>query len=157
MTMKHILLALLTCLMAVGSQAQQQRTFNERLFNAKVREITYCLRLSAEQVSKFRPIYEEYNKDMIAAWGEADCDTASTDAEEVTARVKQRMQRQQRAQSIRIAYTDRFATVLTPGQLERFFRVENDIQRRLRERKSSAHRGLGRGKKDEMKRGFHTR
>ena len=134
---KHILLTILACLVAVSGVAQRHGTFNERQFNAKVSEITYRLRLSDEQVTRFRPIYEQYNKDMIAAWGEDEVESVPKTSGEAAERVKQRMARQQRAQSIRIAYIDKFATVLTPGQLQKFYRVENDIQRRLRERKST--------------------
>ena len=135
--MRHTLLALLACLVAVSGAAQRHGSFSERLFNAKVGEIAYRLTLTDEQVAKFRPIYEQYNKDMIAAWGDDEVDAAAKTSAEAAERVKQRMERQQRAQSIRIAYTDRFATVLTPGQLQRFYRVESDIQRRLRQRKSA--------------------
>lgn len=135
--MRRILFALLACLVAVSGAAQRHGAFSERLFNAKVREIAYRLTLSDEQVGKFRPIYEQYNKDMIAAWGEDEASTPAKTSAEAAERVKLRMARQQRAQSIRIAYTDRFATVLTPEQLQKFYRVESDIQRRLRQRKSA--------------------
>ncbi len=137
---------MLLCLITLTITAQYRGTFNERLFNAKVDEITYRLRLSDKQVEQFRPIYKEYNKDMIAAWGNLE-KTVTQDEEQATTtastQVKQRLERQRRAQDVRIRYTDKFATVLTPNQLERFFKVENDIQRRLRDRKMPTR---GRGK-----------
>lgn len=137
---------MLLCLLTLTITAQHRGTFNERLFNAKVDEITYRLRLSDKQVEQFRPIYKEYNKDMIAAWGNQE-KTVAQDEELTTTtastQVKQRLERQRRAQDVRIRYTDKFATVLTPNQLERFFKVENDIQRRLRDRKMPTR---GRGK-----------
>lgn len=134
--MKQIVLSILFCLMAINVVAQKHRTFNERLFNAKVAEITYLLNLSDKQVADFSPIYMQYNKDMIAAWGtEENMKGSPKTSEEVAALVKHRMARQQRAQEIRMNYTDKFAKVLSPNQLQKFYKVENGIQKRLRERK----------------------
>lgn len=134
--MKQIVLSILFCLMAINVVAQKHRTFNERLFNAKVAEITYLLNLSDKQVADFRPIYMQYNKDMIAAWGtEENMKGSPKTSEEAAALVKHRMARQQRAQEIRMNYTDKFAKVLSANQLQKFYKVENGIQKRLRERK----------------------
>ena len=132
--MKQIALSFLLCLMAMSSMAQKRGSFSERLFNAKVAEITYQLHLTEKQEADFRPIYMQYNKDMIDAWG-ADKETEpAKSSEEAAAQVKRRIERQQRAQEIRLSYTDKFATVLSPNQLQRFYKVENSIQKRLRER-----------------------
>ena len=137
--MKKIILSFLICLVSMASMAQKRQTpgsFNERLFNAKVTELAHKLKLSDKQVAELRPVYEQYNKDMIAAWGK---DNPAKDGSEAE-RIKLRMERQQRAQTIRIKYTDRFAKVLTPAQLKQFYQVENDIQKRLRMRKALRHR-----------------
>ena len=127
--MKQVVLSILFCLMAISGMAQKHGSFNERLFNAKVAEITY-------QLSDFRPIYMQYNKDMIAAWGtEENMAEPAKTSEEAAALVKHRMARQQRAQEIRMNYTDKFAKVLSANQLQKFYKVENGIQKRLRERK----------------------
>ena len=118
--------------------AQKQGTFNERLFNAKVAEITYLLNLTDKQVVDFRPIYMQYNKDMIAALRtdkQAKNAKGAKTSEEVAVKLKQKMARQQRAQEIRMNYTDQFAKVLSPNQLQKLYKVENGIQKRLRERK----------------------
>lgn len=116
--------------------AMAQGNFNDRLFDAKVCEITYRLNLSAEQVKQFRPVYEKYNKAMISAWGNKEKPQKAATSEEVSAQLKQRMERQQRAQEIRIEYADKFAKVLTPEQLQKFYKVENSIQNKLRARKN---------------------
>ncbi len=116
--------------------AMAQGNFNDRLFDAKVCEITYRLNLSAEQVKQFRPVYENYNKAMISAWGNKEKPQKAATSEEVSAQLKQRMERQQRAQKIRIEYADKFAKVLTPEQLQKFYKVENSIQNKLRARKN---------------------
>lgn len=65
-TSKTIITAIII-LLAIPAMAQGN--FNDRLFDAKVCEITNRLNLSAEQVKQFRPVYEKYNKAMISAWG----------------------------------------------------------------------------------------
>lgn len=53
--MKQIVLSILFCLMAINVVAQKHRTFNERLFNAKVAEITYLLNLQTSRLQTFAP------------------------------------------------------------------------------------------------------
>ena len=80
----------------------------------------------------------QYNKDMIAALGtdkQAKNAKGAKTSEEVAVKLKQEMARQQRAQEIRMNYTDQFAKVLSPNQLQKLYKVENGIQKRLRERK----------------------
>jgi len=132
-TSKTIITAIII-LLAIPAMAQGN--FNDRLFDAKVCEITNRLNLSAEQVKQFRPVYEKYNKAMISAWGNKEKPQKATTSEEVSAQLKQRMERQQRAQEIRIEYADKFAKVLTPEQLQKFYKVENSIQNKLRARKN---------------------
>lgn len=48
--------------------------------------------------------------------------------------MKERMEKQKKAQDIRLAYTDKFATVLTDKQLVKFYEVESDIQEKLHRR-----------------------
>lgn len=73
---------------------------------------------------------------MIAAWRtEENMKESPKTSEEAVTLVKHRMARQQRAQEIRMNYTDKFAKVLSPNQLQKFYKVENGIQKRLRERK----------------------
>ena len=146
--MKQVVLSILFCLMAISGMAQKHGSFNERLFNAKVAEITYQLHLTDKQVSDFRPIYMQYNKDMIAAWGtEENMAEPAKTSEEAAALVKHRMARQQRAQEIRMNYTDKFAKVLSANQLQKFYKVENGIQKRLRERKLHKSSNFGKRKR----------
>lgn len=152
--MKRFTLAILLCLASVAAMAQST-TFNQRLFDAKMAEMAYRLKLTDKQVADFRPVYEQYNKDMIAAWGEP-CTQSKTKPQtsnEASAQIKRRMERQQRAQEVRIRYTDRFATILNAEQLKQFFQVENGIQKRLHDRKARAGRkGAGHGPRQQGRR-----
>lgn len=117
--MKRFTLAILLCLASVAAMAQHATTFNQRLFDAKMAEMAYRLKLTDKQVADFRPVYEQYNKDMIAAWGEP-CTQSKTKPQtsnEASAQIKKRMERQKRAQEVRIRYTDRFAAILNAEQM----------------------------------------
>lgn len=149
--MKRFAFAILLCLASVAAMAQST-TFNQRLFDAKMAEMAYRLKLTDKQTADFRPVYEQYNKDMIAAWGEP-CTQSKTKPQtsnEASAQIKRRMERQKRAQEVRIRYTDRFAAILNAEQMQQFFKVENGIQKRLRERKACAGRkGAGHGPRQQ--------
>ena len=124
--MKRFTLAILLCLASVAAMAQHATTEGE-----------------------------QYNKDMIAAWGEP-CTQSKTKPQtsnEASAQIKKRMERQKRAQEVRIRYTDRFATILNAEQLKQFFQVENGIQKRLHDRKARAGRkGAGHGPRQQGRR-----
>lgn len=48
--------------------------------------------------------------------------------------MKERMEKQKKAQEIRLTYADKFATVLTDKQLLDFYEVENNIQEKMHNR-----------------------
>ena len=135
--MKQMFLSIILMMAALTASAQTHRadSLNERLFDAKVREMVYRLRITDEQKPKFIPIYRRYTEEMIAAWGEHRRPTRPTTTEEAAAMQKRKMERQQRAQAIRIRYIDELATVLNAEQLNRFYDVESDIQKKLKARR----------------------
>ncbi len=117
------------------AQKSNKREFSQRLFDAKVEQIAKSLDMTKEKKARFIPIYKEYSEEMIQAWNEL----VSTSGDEME-QLKFSMRRQERSQAIRLKYTDRFATVLTPAEIRKFFKVENEIQRRLKERKNRGSR-----------------
>ena len=132
-------MSLILVALTVSAQSHRADTLNERVFEAKVREMVYRLNITDEQKPKFVSIYRHYSEEMIAAWGEHQRPTRPTTTDEAAALQKQKLQRQQRAQAIRLRYIDEFATVLNAQQLSRFFDVENDIQKRLKARRGRTH------------------
>ncbi len=134
--MKKLLLIIAVSLTALTASAQQTRTFNERLYQAKLREMVYRLNITDEQKPKFDPVYRRYNEEMIAAWGERKKPEPPQTSQEAAALAKRKMERQQRAQAIRMKYIDEFAKVLTPHQVNRLYEVEENIQRQLKARKN---------------------
>ena len=134
--MKALFVTILLFVTAASASAQSPRAdkLNERLFDAKVREMVYRLRITDEQKPKFVEIYRRYCEEMIVAWGDHKRPSRPTTTEEAVALQKRRMERQQRAQAIRIRYIDEFATVLDATQINRFFDVESNIQKKLKAR-----------------------
>lgn len=131
--MKRMLIPILLCLSSLTAICQEKTDdVNNRFFEAKIREFVYRLELTDSQRDGFIPIYKRYNDDMraVACDWKRDRKPAAT-SEEATARVKEHIERQQKAQSVRLKYIDEFATVLNPSQLIRLFEVENQIQRQL--------------------------
>ena len=144
MTMLLVIVAI-----TAGAQEKKNENFAERMFEAKVREMTYRLELTDAQKEKFVPIYRQYNNEMRAAWGERRKPGKPANEQESLAATKAKMERQQRAQAVRIKYVDEFAKVLDAKQVKRFFEVENNMQKKMRQRKAEgAHKKqLGKGKK----------
>lgn len=140
-TMKKIMmvmwLALVVGLNATAGEANDG-SLNERFYQAKLRELVYRLHITEAQQAKFEPMYRQYCEEMTALWAERKRPIQPTTSSKAADIEKRRMEMQQRAQGIRMKYIDKFATVLTAKQVEKFFDVESAIQKKLRERQEQA-------------------
>lgn len=137
---KKIFIILLLSVISMTAMAQGNKgtTLNERLYKAKVRELVYRLHITEAQQKKFEPIYRAYCEEMTALWAERKRPIKPSTSSDAAAIEKRKIEMQQRAQSIRMKYIDKFATVLTPNQVERFYEVESIIQQKLKERRDQA-------------------
>ena len=137
---KKIFIILLLSVISMTAMAQGNKgtTLNERLYKAKVRELVCRLHITEAQQKKFEPIYRAYCEEMTALWAERKRPIKPSTSSDAAAIEKRKIEMQQRAQSIRIKYIDKFATVLTPNQVERFYDVESIIQQKLKERRDQA-------------------
>lgn len=133
-----IILLLSVISMTAMAQGNKGTTLNERLYKAKVRELVYRLHITEAQQKKFEPIYRAYCEEMTALWAERKRPIKPSTSSDAAAIEKRKIEMQQRAQSIRMKYIDKFATVLTPNQVERFYEVESIIQQKLKERRDQA-------------------
>lgn len=132
---KYYLIVIIALLLALPANAQgdKTRTFSQRLFDAKVAQIEKSLNLSDEEVARFIPIYREYTEEMIRVWNElVAAFSGDTDSPAF------RSLRRERSLQIRQEYTEKFAEILSDAEIKLFFKVENEIQRRLRARKEQA-------------------
>lgn len=119
---------------AAMAQSPKGKEVNERLFDARVSELVYRLKMTDEQKTRFVPIYRRYSEEMVAAWGDHRKPATPTTSEEAAELAKRRMERQQRAQAIRIKYIDEFAKVLDTRQVRILYAVESQIQQKLKTR-----------------------
>ncbi len=137
---KNIFIILLISVISLTAIAQENRdaTLKERLYKAKVRELVYRLHITEAQQKKFEPIYRAYCEEMSELWAERKRPIKPNTSSDAAAIEKRKIEMQQRAQSIRMKYIDKFAMVLTPNQIERFYEVESIIQQKLKERRDQA-------------------
>ena len=70
--MKKLMILFTLMLIGLTSAAADSNnsSLNERLYNAKVRELVYRLHITADQQKKFEPIYRSYCEEMSALWAE---------------------------------------------------------------------------------------
>lgn len=138
-TKKIIIFLLLSAIsLTTVAGGNKEASLNERLYKAKVRELVYRLHITESQQKKFEPIYRAYCEEMTALWAERKRPIKPSTSSDAAAIEKRKIEMQQRAQSIRMKYIDKFATVLTPNQVERFYEVESIIQQKLKERRDQA-------------------
>lgn len=133
-----ILMTLVVVSITAMASENSDGSLNERFYKAKLSELVYRLHITATQQKKFEPMYCNYCKEMTALWAERKKPLNPGTASKAASIEKRRMEMQQRAQGIRMKYIDKFATVLNDSQVERFFKVESEIQKKLKERKEQA-------------------
>ena len=138
--MKKLMILFTLMLIGLTSAAtgSDNSSLNERLYNAKVRELVYRLHITADQQKKFEPIYRSYCEEMSALWAERKRPIKPSTSSDAAAIAKRKMEMQQRAQGIRMKYIDKLATVLNAEQVDRFFEVESIIQKKLKEKHDQA-------------------
>ena len=54
--------------LSLSAQAVETSSVNERLLNAKVRELVFRLHITHSQKAEFTQIYRRYNEEMTALW-----------------------------------------------------------------------------------------
>ena len=145
--MKRIVFTLGIAMMAIAAYGQDnnEKPVNDRFLDAKIREYVYQLELSDEQKAQFVPIYKRYSEEMHSNMQRHGKNAKSGEkeltSEDAVKIVKGRIERQQKAQAVRLKYVDEFATVLEPKQLLKLFEIENGIQQKVMMRKGGQHQG----------------
>ena len=137
--MRQFIITILVML-TVTVSAQDSVKINERYFQAKVSELALRLEMTDSQKSRFVPIYRRYSEEMRAVVVIKQRPSKPLTDEERLELTKRKMQRQQQAQTIRMRYVDEFSTVLSAGQVSRFYEVESEIQKKLMQRRRRMNR-----------------
>lgn len=136
--MKRVFATLVLGIAALTAFAQNEpdEQMKQQFFDAKIREIAYHLQLTDQQKADFTPIYQKYSDEMHEVVGRPEKPTERpANADEAVAHIKSRLEHQQKALSVRLKYVDEFAKILEPRQLNKLYDVEDQIQKKLRDRK----------------------
>ena len=128
------LLLMLVTVMSAAAQSQHSNDIKQRLKEVKVQELVYRLKITDQQRVKFMPIYERYSAEMHKVMSERQRTARPKTSEATAQEMKQRMERQQQGQAVRMKYIDEFAQVLTPEQLNKLYKAEDRIQQKLKAR-----------------------
>lgn len=164
--MKKIMIMAIMLVAAVTAVAQDKNgeDMENRLFDAKLREMVYRLKLTDDQKAKFEPLYRDYDAQMRQTATPRDykkdkkrAQDDNVTVEQEAAKIKERLTGQKKAVDIRLTFVDKFATVLDAKQLRQFFQVEKKMQEKLRHNPRGGNRGHGDGERggDRGRRGGH--
>ena len=161
MKKSFILIAMLLVAFTAAAQEKKDQDPKERFFQARVKEMVYRLNITDEQKSEFVKVYRAYSAAMHEAVGQkpkregvqkgenqqkegnqAKPERKKITMEEAVKLEKGKVERQQKAQAVKLQYIDEFAKVLKPEQLVRFFGVEQQIQQKLNSRQQGRKPGV---------------
>lgn len=140
--MKTIGTILLFCLLLPFFVAGQGNSRQARLIEAKAALMRSELNLSAEQEEAFLPLYTSYEKEIAASSApmrslrnrmRADTVTYGPvpTREQALLQIRTGFRVSQSILDVKKRYLDRFALVLDPGQLLKFYQTENAIRNRI--------------------------
>ena len=161
MKKSFILIAMLLVAFTAAAQDKKDQDPKERFFQARVKEMVYRLNITDEQKPEFVKVYRAYSAAMHEAIGQkpkregmqrgenkqkegnqAKPERRKITMEEAVKLEKGKVERQQKAQAVKLQYIDEFAKVLKPEQLVRFFGVEQQIQQKLNSRQQGRKPGV---------------
>lgn len=161
MKKSFILIAMLLVAFTAAAQEKKDQDPKERFFQARVKEMVYRLNITDEQKPEFVKVYRAYSAAMHEAVGQkpkregvqkgenqqkegnqAKPERRKITMEEAVKLEKGKVERQQKAQAVKLQYIDEFAKVLKPEQLVRFFGVEQQIQQKLNSRQQGRKPGV---------------
>ena len=161
MKKSFILIAMLLVAFTAAAQEKKDQDPKERFFQARVKEMVYRLNITDEQKPEFVKVYRAYSAAMHEAVGQkpkregvqkgenqqkegnqAKPERRKITMEEAVKLEKGKVERQQKAQAVKLQYIDEFAKVLKPEQLVRFFGVEQQIQQKLNSRQQGKKPGV---------------
>lgn len=152
--MKKMMMLMLLAATILSAGAQQNGTAEkqEKLLEAKTRQMIQSLNITPEQEAKFTEIYRAYNEKMRSEWNRGDRQQNSDDVKQEANRMKQRLNNQKKALDVQLSYVDKLATVLNAKQLRKFFDTERKIQARVKSKRQGM-QGRDRGHGQWHKRG----
>ncbi|MBN2665629.1 MAG: hypothetical protein JXR67_03905 [Bacteroidales bacterium] len=135
---KAFVLLMLTML-SLGAQSQNNRRLpavRERILQAKLVEIRRSLNLDQATMQRLRPIYMEYEREILGVNTNNQRRMMSANTDTLTAQEAERLvmvqlENAKRLIDIREKYYHKFKTVLTPQQIVRLYQTEAQIRQKV--------------------------
>ena len=135
---KAFVLLMLT-MFSLGAQSQNAKRLpivRERIFQAKLVEIRRSLNLDQATMQRLRPIYIEYEKEILGVNTNNQRRLMSVNSDTLTPQeaeklVMVQLENAKRLIDIREKYYHKFKTVLTPQQIVRLYQTEAQIRQKV--------------------------
>ena len=135
---KAFVLLMLTML-SLGAQSQNAKKLpilRERILQAKLVEIRRSLNLDQATMQRLRPIYIEYEKEILGVNTNNQRRLMSVNSDTLTPQeaeklVMVQLENAKRLIDIREKYYHKFKTVLTPQQIVRLYQTEAQIRQKV--------------------------
>jgi len=135
---KAFVLLMLTML-SLGAQSQNAKRLpilRERILQAKLVEIRRSLNLDQATMQRLRPIYIEYEKEILGVNTNNQRRLMSVNSDTLTPQeaeklVMVQLENAKRLIDIREKYYHKFKTVLTPQQIVRLYQTEAQIRQKV--------------------------
>jgi hypothetical protein len=138
-TIFSTLLFVLTLLVSLNAESQNPNRFpklQERIMQAKLRELKANLKLDQVRFDRFQPIYLKYEREMsginlrnLARFTKVDADSLST--EEADQLIVNQLEAAKKLISIREKYSKEFRTVLAPQQIIKLYQTEAELRKKV--------------------------
>ena len=138
-TILSTLLIVLTLLFSLNVESQNQQRFpllQERMTQAKLREIRISLKLDQTKFEAFRPIYLKYEREIsginlrnLTRLTKIDADSLSTD--EADQLIVNQLASARKLISIREKYYKEFRTVIAPQQIIKLYQTEAELRKKV--------------------------
>lgn len=139
--MKNTILVLFFLFFAFGHQVEAQngarfQFLQDRIVQAKIREIQANLHLGPAELERFRPIYHSYHREMSAIGllnlGRLmKVEPDSLSADEADQLILHQLESAKRIIAIRENYYHKFRQVLTPQQIIKLYQTEADLRKKV--------------------------
>jgi len=135
---KAFVLLMLT-MFSLGAQSQNAKRLpivRERILQAKLVEIRRSLNLDQATMQRLRPIYIEYEKEILGVNTNNQRRLMSVNSDTLTPQeaeklVMVQLENAKRLIDIREKYYNKFKTVLTPQQIVRLYQTEAQIRQKV--------------------------
>lgn len=136
--MKKLVFAVLFTALSLGFASAQDKSAKdqdkEELLNIRINLVCEELGIEADKKEAFSEIYRSFRRDImrVNVNKKANIKKADMTDENALEVVKARLQNQITTSVVKLRYVEEFASVITPLQVEKLYRVEEKVNRESR-------------------------